>query len=88
VFLKTPAPGNPHPLEKFLLPRSALNKTINHHDKYNKNVVNGSNKIQMREKPILKQTETEKEFQWQWQRKKNGLSNTHSVKVELKIVKK
>lgn len=88
VFLKTPAPGNSNPLEKFLLPRSALNKTINQHDKYNKNVVNGSNKIQMPEKFILKQTETEKEFQWQWQRKKNGFSNTHSVKVELKIVKK
>jgi hypothetical protein len=88
VFLKSPVPGDPDPLKEFLLPRSALNKSINHHDRYNRDVFGGSNKIRMPEKLILKQTEAGKEFQWQWQRRGTGFFNTHSVKVELKIIKK
>lgn len=88
VFLKGPNIGNSDPLKKLLLPRSALNKTINHHDDYNKNVIKGSNSICLPGKLILNQFETLKEFRWHWQRKNDAFWNSHLVDLKLKIIKK
>lgn len=88
TFLKTPILENTDPFNKFLLPRSALNKTINCQDKYNKYVKKGSNGVQLPIKLILNQTETIKEFYWQWRRNNNDFKNSHSVELKLKINKK
>lgn len=88
VFLETPHPDDSHPFSHFLLPRSALNKSINKKDKYNKNIVKGSNRVTIREKPILRKEETVKEFNWLWRRDKEGLLNSHSVVLTIKITRK
>ena len=76
------------PISSLLLPRSALNKDINKKDKYNKDITGGSNNISIPEKSILGNDETVKEFKWQWQRNKNGLLNSHIVKMKIKITRK
>lgn len=84
-----PPPGKEAgPFAFFLLPRSALNKDINKKDKYNKNIIKGSNNIKIPEKSILQKNETLNEFKWQWQRNKNGLMNSHSVEMKIKITRK
>ncbi|MDQ1353327.1 MAG: hypothetical protein QG657_3633 [Acidobacteriota bacterium] len=88
VFLKAPIPDNGHPFKQFLLPRSALNQSIDRENKYNKNVRKGSNAVQIAEKLFLKQVETVKSFNWHWQREKPDFFNSHSVALELKIIKK
>jgi len=81
VFLKDP-------FDHFLLPRSALNKSINKKDKYNKNIVKGSNNVLVPEKPILGKKETIREFNWLWRRNKAGLLHSHSVVLNIKITRK
>lgn len=81
VFLKGP-------FDRFLLPRSALNKSINKKDKYNKNIVKGSNRVMVPEKPILGKEETIREFNWVWRRDKEGLLHSHSVVLKIKITRK
>jgi hypothetical protein len=76
------------PFAFLLLPRSALNKDINKKDKYNKDIINGSNNIRIPEKSILGNDETVKEFKWKWQRNKNGLMNAHSVEMKIRIIRK
>jgi hypothetical protein len=88
TFLETPILESTDPFHKFLLPRSALNKTINGQDKYNKYVKKGSNGVQLPIKLILDQTETIKEFHWQWRRTNHDFKNSHSVELKLKINKK
>ncbi|MCX6579675.1 MAG: hypothetical protein NT166_05770 [Candidatus Aminicenantes bacterium] len=88
VFLKAPVLDNAHPFKQFLLPRSALNQNIDRKNKYNKNVHKGSNAVQIAEKLFLKQAETVKTFNWQWQREKPDFFNSHSVVLELKIIKR
>ena len=88
TFLKTPILENSDPFKKFLLPRSAQNKTINRQDKYNNYVKKGSNGVQLPIKLILNQRETIKEFYWQWQWNKDAFKNSHSVEIKIKINKK
>ncbi len=88
VFLKAPVLDNAHPFNQFILPRSALNQGIDRKNKYNKNVRKGSNVVQIAEKLFLKQVETVKTFNWQWQRENPNFFNSHSVALELKIIKK
>lgn len=88
VFLQPSPTEEPGPFAHFLLPRSALNKDINKKDKYNKNVVQGSNNVRIPEESILQKDETFTEFKWQWERNKNGLMNAHSVEMKIKITRK
>lgn len=88
VFPKAPLPKAPHPFFAFLLPRSAMNKSINKKDKYNKNIVTGSNGIKIPEKSILRNDETVRSFSWLWRRNKAGLVNSHSVELAIKITRK
>ncbi len=88
TFLKTPFLENTDPFEKFLFPRSALNKTINPHDNYNKYIKKGSNNVHLPRKRILSQTKTLEEFHWQWQKNSDVFKNSHSVELKLIINKK
>ncbi|MCP4150860.1 MAG: hypothetical protein GY757_24145, partial [bacterium] len=56
-------------------------------DKYNKNVVSGSNGIKLPEKYVNKK-EAQKSFKWQWEKNDKTLLNSHNVTLEIKILKK
>ncbi|MCP4150551.1 MAG: hypothetical protein GY757_22585, partial [bacterium] len=66
IFAPTSEAGSV-PLQNIILPRSALNKAIHPDDKYNKNVVTGSNGIKLPEKYVNKK-EAQKSFKWQWEK--------------------
>ncbi|MCU0288291.1 MAG: hypothetical protein MUF15_18090 [Acidobacteria bacterium] len=87
IFFNAPIVDNGHPFKGFLLPRSALNQSLDPKNKYNKNVCQGSNSVEVLEEVFLNQEEMVKTFTWQWQRKKTDFFNSHNVTVELKIIK-
>lgn len=88
IFLKNEIFNSPHPLKQLLLPCSALNHEINPKNKYNRDVRKGSNEIKIAEELFLNQLETIKSFGWEWQRDNPELFNSHSVVLELRIIKK
>ncbi|HLP62200.1 MAG TPA: hypothetical protein VK186_25390 [Candidatus Deferrimicrobium sp.] len=88
IFLKAPVQESAHPFKPFLLPRSALNQSIDPKNKYNKGVRKGSNAVELAEKLFLNQEETVKTFNWEWQREYRDFFNSHTVVLELIIIKK
>lgn len=82
-----PFKGSNYP-KKILLPRSAVNKSINKKDKYNNDVRKGSNQIVLFDDRIYQKKEVIKLFEWRWTRNKLLLRNSHTVELKLKVSKK
>lgn len=70
-----------------ILPRSAENDSINQGIHYNKGVVSGSNRIELLENRIYKESSIQEKFEWNWSKKQGKMSSNHSVGVVLRIKK-
>ena len=77
----------PGPVKQLTLPASAGVPTVNIREKYNRGVMFGTNLITVNDKSIYQDKFVNRNFNWKWETTDNEWTNTHEVKVEIKIVR-
>jgi hypothetical protein len=69
------------------LPRSAENPSSGSPHRYNRDVIEGSNRLDVVEKQIYRDDHIMKDFVWKWRRNGAAGSQRHRVEMRLKISK-
>jgi hypothetical protein len=81
------SPAFPKAVKRLMFPRSAGNDSVKPKKKYNREILNGSNRVETGDKDIYKNKELNPVFQWKWEEKGGASSwtNRHDVNVKMKI---
>ncbi len=66
-----------------LLPRSEENKMIHPKDNYNKDILEGDNRLRLKGKLLYKQNLTEGTARWRWERKEGSGRHEHTVECRI-----